>query len=199
VISDEWVARERAALPELPGARRQRFMTVYGLSAYDAATLTASQDVAAYFEAVVASAGKENAKLAANWVMGELAARLNRENRESQETEVSALQLGGLVLRIADGTISNAIGKKIFEALWMGDGAGADILIEKQGLKQITDADAIGRMVDEVVAANASSVAEYRAGKEKAFNALFGQVMKVAKGKANPQQLTKILRERLAV
>ena len=197
VVSKDWMERERATLPELPSAKRQRFMRDYGLSAYDAATLTATLEMADYFEATVRVAGAAHAKLCANWVMVDLAARLNRENREILDATVSAAQLGGLVLRIADGTLSNAIGKKVFEALWLGEATSADEMIEAQGLRQITDAGAIEKLVDAALAANPASVAEYRAGKEKAFNALVGQVMKAAKGKANPQQITELLRQKL--
>jgi len=196
-VSAEWIAREQAALPELPAAKRQRFMADYALSAYDAAILTASLEMADYFEAAVRASKPEAAKLCANWVMVELAARLNREDKELAEALVSAAQLGGLVLRIADGTISNAMAKKVFEALWAGEGESADEIIEKQGLKQISDDGAIEQMVAEVLAANPVGVAEYKAGKEKAFNALVGQVMKVAKGKANPQKVSELLRQRL--
>jgi aspartyl-tRNA(Asn)/glutamyl-tRNA(Gln) amidotransferase subunit B len=198
VISADWIARVRGELPELPGQMRQRFIDDLGLSAYDAATLTASQEMAAYFESTVAEAGKANAKPCANWVMVDLAARLNKEGRELAASPVSAAQLAGLILRIADNTISNNIAKKVFEALWNGEGASADEIIDKQGLKQITDTGAIEALVDEVLAANAANVAEFRAGKEKAFNALVGQVMKAAKGKANPQQVNDLLRKKLA-
>ncbi|MBL8432215.1 MAG: Asp-tRNA(Asn)/Glu-tRNA(Gln) amidotransferase subunit GatB [Dechloromonas sp.] len=198
VISADWIARVRSELPELPGQMRQRFVDDLGLSAYDAATLTASQEMAEYFESTVAIAGKANAKPCANWVMVDLAARLNREGRELAASPVAAAQLAGLIRRIADRTISNNIAKKVFEALWKGDGATADEIIEGQGLKQITDSGAIAALVDEVLAANAAGVAEFRAGKEKAFNALVGQVMKAAKGKANPQQVNDLLREKLA-
>jgi aspartyl-tRNA(Asn)/glutamyl-tRNA(Gln) amidotransferase subunit B len=177
---------------------RERFINDFGLSAYDATTLTASQEMAAYFESTVAVAGTANAKPCANWVMVDLAARLNREGKELADSPVSAAQLAGLILRIADNTISNNIAKKVFEALWNGEGATADEIIEKQGLKQITDSGAIETLVDEVLAANAANVAEFRAGKEKAFNALVGQVMKAAKGKANPQQVNDLLRKKLA-
>ena len=198
VISADWIARVRSELPELPGQMRQRFVDDLGLSAYDAATLTASQEMAEYFESTVAIAGKANAKPCANWVMVDLAARLNREGRELAASPVAAAQLAGLIRRIADRTISNNIAKKVFEALWKGDGATADEIIEGQGLKQITDSGAIAALVDEVLAANAAGVAEFRAGKEKAFNALVGQVMKAAKGKANPQQVNDLLRKKLA-
>ncbi len=198
VISREWVERTRAAMPELPAAKQQRFIADYGLSAYDAKTLTASLEVADYYEAAVAVAGKVAAKPCANWVMVDLAARLNKDGKEIGGSPVSAAQLGGLVARIADNTISNAIAKKVFEALWNGEGQSADEIIEKQGLKQITDSGAIEKLIDEVLAANAAMVAEFKAGKEKAFNALVGQAMKATKGKANPQQVNELLRQKLA-
>ncbi len=198
VISADWVERVKGELPELPEQKRQRFMGELGLSAYDAATLTASQEISDYFEAVVAVAGAANAKPCANWVMVDLAARLNKEDKEIAVSPVTAAQLGGLIQRIADNTISNNIAKKVFEALWLGEGASADEVIEKQGLKQITDSGAIEKLVDEVLAANPGNVAEFKAGKEKAFNALVGQVMKAAKGKANPQQVNELLKQKLA-
>ena len=201
VISDAWKAEVKAAMPELPGEKRARLEAEYGLSAYDAATLTASLEVADYFDAAVVAlgaAGKAQAKTVANWVMGELSARLNKDGRDIGESPVSAAQLAGLVARIGDNTISNAIAKKVFEALWNGDGQSADEVIDKQGLKQITDSGAIEKLVDEVLAANPGNVAEYKAGKEKAFNALVGQVMKAAKGKANPQQVNDLLKAKLA-
>jgi aspartyl-tRNA(Asn)/glutamyl-tRNA(Gln) amidotransferase subunit B len=197
-VSKEWIERERASLPELPAAKRQRFVRDYGLSAYDSAILTASLEMADYFEAAVRACVPAAAKLCANWVMVDLAARLNREDKELSEAGVSAAQLGGLVLRIADGTISNAIGKKIFEALWAGEGSNADEIIEKQGLKQISDDGTLEKLVDDVLSTNPVSVAEYRAGKEKAFNALVGQAMKAAKGKANPQKVSELLRQKLS-
>ena len=198
VISADWIERVKGELPELPEQKRQRFMGELGLSAYDAATLTASQEISDYFEAVVAVAGAANAKPCANWVMVDLAARLNKEDKEIAVSPVTAAQLGGLIQRIADNTISNNIAKKVFEALWLGEGASADEVIEKQGLKQITDSGAIEKLVDEVLAANPGNVAEFKAGKEKAFNALVGQVMKAAKGKANPQQVNELLKQKLA-
>ncbi len=198
IIADDWIERVRGELPELPVQKRQRFIAQFGLSAYDATALTASQEIAAFFEATVGIAGAANAKPCANWVMVDLAARLNKEGREIAESPVSAGQLGGLIQRIADSTVSNNIAKKVFEALWNGEGSSADEVIEKQGLKQITDSGAIAALVDEVIAANPGNVAEYRAGKEKAFNALVGQVMKAAKGKANPQQVNALLKEKLA-
>jgi len=198
LIDGDWLERIRGELPELPQQKRERFTCDLGLSAYDAATLTASQEVAAYFEAAVAVAGVAQAKPCANWVMVDLAARLNKENLEIAGAPVQPSQLGGLIQRIADGTISNNIGKKVFEALWNGEGRSADEIIERQGLKQITDSGAIEALVDEVLAANPGNVAEFKAGKEKAFNALVGQVMKAAKGKANPQQVNDLLKKKLA-
>jgi aspartyl-tRNA(Asn)/glutamyl-tRNA(Gln) amidotransferase subunit B len=198
VISADWIERVRGELPELPGQMRQRFSDDLGLSPYDATTLTASQEMADYFESTVAVAGKPSAKPCANWVMVDLAARLNRDGKDITQSPVSPQQLGGLILRIADNTISNNIAKKVFETLWNGEGASADEIIDKHGLKQITDSGAIEVLVDEVLAANAANVAEFRAGREKAFNALVGQVMKAAKGKANPQQVNDLLRRKLA-
>ncbi|MEN3111174.1 Asp-tRNA(Asn)/Glu-tRNA(Gln) amidotransferase subunit GatB [Uliginosibacterium paludis] len=196
-ISAEWKAAVAAAMPELPAQLAARFQSEYGLSAYDATTLTASRDTAQYYVEVVKLAGAAQAKIAANWVMGELAARLNKEEKGVAGSPVSAAQLAGLIARIADNTISNSIAKKVFEALWNGDGASADEVIEKQGLKQVTDVSAIEPIIDEVIANNAANVAEYKAGKEKAFNALVGQVMKASKGKASPAQVNELLKKKL--
>ncbi len=198
IISRDWVERTRAGMPELPEAKKQRFVADYALSAYDATALTASLEIADYYEATVAVAGKSAAKPCANWVMVDLAARLNKDEKELADSPVSAAQLGGLVARIADNTISNNIAKKVFEALWNGEGQSADEIIEKQGLKQITDTGAIEALIDEVLAANAAMVAEFKAGKEKAFNALVGQAMKATKGKANPQQVNELLKKKLS-
>ena len=197
VISQEWKARVQAEMPELPGAMKARFMDAWGLSAYDATTLTASKEVADFYQATVSAAGAALAKPCANWVMGDLAARLNKAELDIGASPVSPAQLAGLVARIADSTISNAIGKKVFEALWNGEGATADEVIDKQGLKQVTDSGAIEAMIDEVLAANQKSVDEFRAGKEKAFNALVGQVMKASKGKASPAQVNELLKKKL--
>jgi aspartyl-tRNA(Asn)/glutamyl-tRNA(Gln) amidotransferase subunit B len=197
VISEEWVARVKGELPELPAALSARFQGEYGLSAYDATTLTASRETAQFYLDTVAAAGTANAKTCANWVMGDLAARLNKAELDIAASPVSAAQLAGLAIRIADNTISNAIAKKVFDALWNGEGATADGIIEAQGLKQVTDSGAIEAIIDEVLAANPKSVEEFRAGKEKAFNALVGQVMKASKGKANPGQVNALLRTKL--
>ena len=196
IISDDWIERVRGEMPELPEAMRTRFEAL-GLSAYDAAAVTASLEIARYFEGTLKVAGNAQAKQAANWIMGDLSARLNREGLDIEAAPVSAEQLGGLIARIADQTISNAIGKKVFDALWQGQGKTADEIIEAQGLKQITDTGAIEALVDEVIAANPGNVAEYKAGKEKALNALVGQIMKAAKGKANPQQVNDLLKKKL--
>ncbi len=198
VIGSDWLERVRGELPELPQQKRARFIGELGLSSYDAAMLTASQEMADYFEATVAAAGAAQAKPCANWVMVDLAARLNKDGLDLAAAPVTPAQLGGLVRRIADNTISNNIAKKVFEALWNGEGATADEIIDKQGLRQITDSGAIAALVDEVLAANPGNVAEFKAGKEKAFNALVGQVMKAAKGKANPQQVNELLKAKLA-
>jgi aspartyl-tRNA(Asn)/glutamyl-tRNA(Gln) amidotransferase subunit B len=197
IIDRDWVERTRAAMPELPVAKRDRFVADYALSAYDATALTASLEVADFFEATVAIGGKNSAKICANWIAVDLAARLNKEGREIGDSPVCAAKLGGLVARITDQTISNNIAKKVFEALWNGEGQSADEIIEKQGLKQITDSGAIEALIDEVLTANAAMVAEFKAGKEKAFNALVGQAMKATRGKANPQQVNDLLRKKL--
>ena len=201
VIAPEWIVRVRGAMPELPQAMKARFIADFGLSAYDAATLTASREVGAYYQATVDAAGTALAKPCANWSMGDLAARLNRAELDITDSPVTPAQLAGLVRRIADNTLSNNIAKKVFEALWNGEGGtgidAADRIIDAQGLKQVTDSGAIEAMIDEVLAANQKSVDEFRAGKEKAFNALVGQVMKASRGKANPAQVNEILRRKL--
>ncbi|MBV5287663.1 MAG: Asp-tRNA(Asn)/Glu-tRNA(Gln) amidotransferase subunit GatB [Methyloversatilis discipulorum] len=201
VIAAEWVDEVRRAMPELPAALAARLQSDCGLSAYDAAGITASRETAQYFTDALAIAGAAQAtqlaKPLANWVMGELAARLNREERDIAQSPVSPAQLAGLVARIADNTISNSIAKKVFDALWNGEGKDADAIIEAQGLKQVTDASAIEPIIDEVLAANPKSVEEYRAGKDKAFNALVGQVMKASRGKASPAQVNELLKKKL--
>ena len=201
VIAAEWVDEVRRAMPELPAALAARLQSDCGLSAYDAAGITASRETAQYFTDALAIAGAAQAtqlaKPLANWVMGELAARLNREERDIAQSPVSPAQLAGLVARIADNTISNSIAKKVFDALWNGEGKDADAIIEAQGLKQVTDASAIEPIIDEVLAANPKSVEEYRAGKEKPFNALVGQVMKASRGKASPAQVNELLKKKL--
>ncbi|MDB5776602.1 MAG: gatB [Herbaspirillum sp.] len=200
MISAEWIERVRAAMPELPDAMRQRLIADYGLSEYDAVILTQSKAMAAYFEAVVASAGVTQAKAAANWLMGDVASAVNREGIDIADVPVGAEQLALLLQRIADGTISNKIAKDIFATMWeekAGDAGAADRIIEAKGLKQISDSGALEKIVDEVLAANAKSVEEFRAGKEQAINALIGQAMKASRGKANPAQLTELLKKKL--
>lgn len=192
VIGADWVERVKGEMPELPAAMQQRFAGQYGVSAYDAGVLTSSKAMAAYFEAVVAKAGAANAKIAANWLMGDVSSQLNRDGIDIDACPVSAAQLALLLQRIADGTISNKIAKEIFATIWdekATDDAAADRIIDAKGLKQISDTGALEAIIDEVLAANAKSVEEFRAGKEKAFNALIGQAMKATKGKANPQQV----------
>jgi aspartyl-tRNA(Asn)/glutamyl-tRNA(Gln) amidotransferase subunit B len=195
VIDEAWIARVRAAMPELPEARRRRFITEFGLSAYDARLLTASQPLAAYFEAVITALGND-AKLAANWVSGELSATLNRDDLDIADSRIGAAQLAGLLKRVQDGTLSGKLAKQVFESMWAGEG-DADAVIEARGLKQMSDSGALEKIIDDVMATNAQSVAEFRAGKEKAFNALIGQVMRATKGKANPQQVNDLLKAKL--
>ena len=194
-VSEDWVDRVRSALPELPQAKRERFERDFGLTAYDSAVLTASRETAEYFEAVV-RAWPDQPKLCANWVMGELSARLNKEGMDIAGSPISAPVLAGLLQRIADGTISGKLAKEVFEALWAGEG-DADQVIQARGLRQISDAGEIERIVDALIAANPQQVAEFRAGKEKAFNFLIGQAMKASQGKANPTQVGELLRRKL--
>lgn len=196
-ITEAWKAEVKATMPELPQAMQQRFTGEYGLSAYDADIITSSREMAQYFLDAVAIAGTSNAKLCANWIQGDLAARLNREEKSIADAPISPAQLAGIIARIVDNTISNKIGKDVFDALWNGEGKDADAVIEAKGLKQITDTGAIEAIIDEVLAANPKSVEEFRAGKDKAFNALVGQAMKATKGKANPQQVNELLKKKL--
>jgi aspartyl-tRNA(Asn)/glutamyl-tRNA(Gln) amidotransferase subunit B len=193
-ITEADKARIRALMPELPEAMKARFESEYGLTSYDAASLTASRDVASYFVATV-KAGVD-AKPAANWVMGAISAKLNAEEKAINESPLTAVQLASLLKRIADNTISNNAAKQVFEAMWAGEG-GADAIIEAKGLKQVSDSGAIEAIIDEVLAANAAMVEEFKAGKEKAFNALVGQAMKASKGKANPAQVNEMLKRKL--
>ncbi|WP_300318293.1 Asp-tRNA(Asn)/Glu-tRNA(Gln) amidotransferase subunit GatB [Accumulibacter sp.] len=198
LIDRQWVERVGLAMPELPAAKRQRLLADYALSAYDAAFLTSSLELAVYFEATVAAAGRSNAKTCANWLMVDLTARLNKDDLEIGQSPVAAAQLGGLIARIGDGTISTNIARKVFDALWTGDGSSADEIISRHGWQQISDSSALESLIDDVLAANAAMVAEFRAGKERAFNALVGQAMKATRGKANPQQVSELLRKKLA-
>ncbi|MBW7931697.1 MAG: Asp-tRNA(Asn)/Glu-tRNA(Gln) amidotransferase subunit GatB, partial [Gammaproteobacteria bacterium] len=196
-IGQDFIDEVRAAMPELPEAREARFVQEHGLAAADAAVLTAHREVADYYEAVVAALGIAHARLAATWVNGELAAALNREGGGIATARVGAAALAGLLARIADDTISGKIAKEVFEAMWAGEG-GADAIIEKKGLRQITDTGALERAIDEVLAANPGQLAEYRAGKDKLFGFFVGQVMKATRGKGNPAQVNELLRKKLA-
>src|SRR5690606_31956345 len=186
VIASDWIEEVRASMPELPGQKRARFETEQGLSAYDASQLTMSRAISDYFEAIVANLPAGQSKVAANWVLGEVSAALNRESLDIEDCPVPAASLAKLLTRIVDGTISNKIARDVFQAMWSGEHDGdADAIIEARGLKQISDTGAIEAMVDEVIHAHPAIVEEYRAGRQKAFNSLVGQVMKAAKGKAN--------------
>jgi aspartyl-tRNA(Asn)/glutamyl-tRNA(Gln) amidotransferase subunit B len=196
VVDEAFLDVARAGLPELPQAMRQRFMGDYGLPAYDAGVLTASREMAAYFEETAKAFGGE-AKIAANWIMGDLSAALNKDGKDLADSPISSTQLAGLLKRIADGTISGKIAKEVFAAMWAGEG-DADAIIEAKGLKQVSDAGAIEKIVDEILAANPAQVAEYRSGKDKVFGFFVGQAMKASKGKANPAQLNDILKKKLA-
>jgi len=200
VIDPEWIARVKAGMPELPAAMRARLVSDFGLSEYDALILTQSKATALYFESVVQHAGQANAKPAANWMMGDVASTLNREGIDISAIPVGAAQLALLLQRIADGTISNKIAKEVFAAMWQEPSADADLadrVIDAKGLKQISDPNALEKIIDEVLAANPKSVEEFRAGKEKAFNALVGQAMKATKGKGNPAQVNALLLSKL--
>ncbi len=195
VIAPEWIARVQGELPELPRAMAARFVADYGLPEYDATTLTQSKAMGAYFEAAAKASGQ--AKLASNWIMGEVSKRLNAGDLGIEQAPVAAATLAQLIRRIADGTVSNNAAKQVFDALWSGEGQDVDAIIEAKGLKQMNDAGALEKIVDEVIAANADNVAQVRAGKDKAFNALVGQVMKASKGKANPAQAGELLRAKI--
>ena len=195
VIEPQWVERVRSQMPELPAAMAARFVRDDGLPAYDAAMMTQSLPFARCYEAVRDGSGQP--KLAANWLMGEVSKRLNAEARRIDEAPVAPATLAMLIRRIADATLSNNGARQVFEALWTGEGTDVDALIEAKGLKQMNDAGELEAIVDAVIAANEKSVAEFRAGKDKAFNALVGQVMKASKGKANPAQAGEMLRRRL--
>ena len=196
VVAPEWVEQVKAEMPELPRAMAARFVEQYGLPEYDATTLTQSQAMAAYFEAAAKACGQP--KLASNWVMGEISRRLNMEEIGMEQVKVSAEQLGTLIARIHGNVISNNSAKQVFEALWTGEGSDVDAIIEAKDLKQSNDTGALEAIINEVIAANPANVEQYRAGKDKAFNALVGQVMKASKGKANPGQVNELLKAKLA-
>ena len=195
-VDEAFIASVRASLPELPDEKAARFASAFGLSPYDAAVLTTSRELGDYFEAVVEEL-PQDPKLAANWVMGELSAALNRDGLDIEASKLTAGRLGGLLKRIADGTISGKIAKEVFEAMW-ASGADADSVIAEKGLKQISDPAAIARAIDEVMAKSPGQLADYRAGKDKLFGYFVGQVMKATGGKANPAQLNELLKKKLA-
>ncbi|MDM0034817.1 Asp-tRNA(Asn)/Glu-tRNA(Gln) amidotransferase subunit GatB [Variovorax sp. J22P271] len=194
-IAADWIERVRADMPELPRAMAERYVREHGLSDYDAAQLTQSPALAAYFQGAVAAGA--NAKLASNWITGEIARRLNQQDMAITEAPVTAPQLARLVARIGDGTISNSAARQVFDALWTGEGQDVDAVIEAKGLKQMSDSGALEKIIDQVLATNEKNIAEYRAGKDKAFNALVGQVMKASQGKANPAQVNALLKAKL--
>ena len=196
LLEPAFVEAVRATLPELPDDKAARFVRDHGLSDYDAGVLTASRELAAFYEDVLRRVGSDP-KLCANWVMGDFSAFLNRDNLEVGAAKVDAVRLAGLVLRIVDATISGKIAKEIFEAMWES-GASADAVIEQQGLRQITDTGAIEAAIDEVMARNPGQLADYRSGKDKLFGFFVGQVMKATGGKANPAQLNELLKAKLA-
>ena len=195
-ISEQWIEETRGQMPELPRKMAERFVADYGLPEYDATTLTQSPAMAAYFEQAAQTSGQP--KLASNWVMGEISKRLNAEDIGIDAAKVSAAQLAQLIGRIQDGTISNAAARQVFDALWSGEGAEVDAVVAAKGLKQMNDSGALEKIIDEVIAANPANVEQFKAGKDKAFNALVGQVMKASQGKANPAQVNELLRARLA-
>jgi len=194
-ITEGFIAEVRTTLPELPDAKRDRFKSQFGLGDYDATVLTATRELADYFELVTAEAGGD-AKLSANWVMGDLSGALNKAGLEIDQSPVEAQRLAGLIRRISDDTISGKIAKQVFEALWESQDT-TDQIIEKQGLKQITDSGAIEAIIDQIIANNPEQLAQYRSGKDKLFGFFVGQAMKATQGKANPQQLNDLLKAKL--
>jgi aspartyl-tRNA(Asn)/glutamyl-tRNA(Gln) amidotransferase subunit B len=194
-IDPSFIDEVSRSLPELPDAKRDRFTTEYGLSAYDAGVLTASRELAAFYEAVVSATGGQG-KLSANWVMGDFSGALNKAGLEIADSPVSAEDLGGLLQRIEDGTISGKIAKQVFEAIWNGEGT-ADAIIEQKGLKQISDSSAIESIIQEVLDNSPKQIEQYRGGQQKVFGYFVGQVMKATQGKANPKQVNELLRKKL--
>nr|WP_315244412.1 Asp-tRNA(Asn)/Glu-tRNA(Gln) amidotransferase subunit GatB [uncultured Albidiferax sp.] len=198
VVAPEWVERVRSEMAELPRVMAARFSTDYALSEYDATALTQSKGIARYFEAAIAAGQPAQPKLAANWVMGEVARRLNAQDMDIDQVPVAADKLARLLDRIADNTISNNAAKQVFDTLWTDADTQVDAVIEAKGLKQMNDTGALEAIVDTVIAANAKNVAEFKAGNEKALNALVGQIMKASAGKANPGQVNALLKAKLA-
>ena len=195
VIGRDWVEKTRQEMSELPRVMAERFVRDHALPEYDAGQLTQSKAIAAYFEATVKAGAAP--KLASNWVMGELSKRLNADGKVITESVVSPAQLGLLITRIGDGTLSNNAARQVFDALWTGEGQDVDALIEAKGLKSMSDTGELDKIIDEVLAANAKNVEEFKAGNAKAFNALVGQAMKASKGKANPAQVNDLLKKKL--
>lgn len=196
VVSDEMLARIKSTMPELPEAKCARFVSQYALSEYDARLLSQDTATANFYEA--ATKAGADAKLVANWMLSDLSAALNRDEKTFDESPVNSTQLAGLITRISDGTISNKIGKTVFEALWNGEDVSADAVIEAKGLKQISDSGAIEKIVDEVLAKSATQIADFKSGKEKALMSIVGMVMKASAGKANPAQVNDIVRRKIA-
>jgi aspartyl-tRNA(Asn)/glutamyl-tRNA(Gln) amidotransferase subunit B len=206
-ISPAWIEQIRGVMPELPKTKQARYVNDLGLSAYDASVLTSSREMADFFETALqtlspspspaSGRGEQNAKLCANWIIGEVNAQLNRDGLDMAQCPITAQQLGGILQRIADNTISNSGAKEVFRTMW-AEGGDADAIIEAKGLKQVSDSGAIEALVDEIIAANADKVAEYRSGKDKLFGFFVGLAMKASKGKANPAQLNDILKQKLA-
>ncbi len=195
ILDDDFIEATRKTLPELPDEKRERFVYQYGLTPYDASVLTASRELANFFEATEKAADGE-AKLAANWVMGDLSGALNKANLDITASPVTALMLGGMIKRISDNTISGKIAKEVFEAMWNGEG-DADTVIEKKGLKQVTDTGAIEAAIDAVIASNPKQLEQYRSGQDKLFGFFVGQAMKATQGKANPALLNELLKKKL--
>jgi aspartyl-tRNA(Asn)/glutamyl-tRNA(Gln) amidotransferase subunit B len=195
VIGRDWVARVKGEMAELPRVMAERFMRDYALPEYDATQLTQSKAVAAYFEATAKACGQ--AKLASNWIMGEVSRRLNAGELAIEQAPVSAAQLAALIGRISDNTISNNAARQVFEGLWQGEG-DVDAIIEAKGLKQMNDTGELEKIIDEVLAANPKNVEEYKAGNAKALNGLVGPIMKASKGKANPAQVNALLMKKLS-
>ncbi|MDH5580069.1 MAG: Asp-tRNA(Asn)/Glu-tRNA(Gln) amidotransferase subunit GatB, partial [Betaproteobacteria bacterium] len=193
-ISEAFIEQVRASMPELPDAKRERFISQYALSEYDAGIITGNRALADYFETVAKTA---DAKLAANWIIGDVSARLNKEDKNISSSPVNAAMLAGMIARISDNTLSGKLAKEVFDAMWNGEG-DADSIIEKRGLKQITDSSAIESLIDDIIASNPGQVAEYRSGKDKLFGFFVGLAMKASKGKANPAQLNDILKKKLS-
>ena len=195
VLSEDFIREVKATLPELPDAKRARFMSQYGLNKYDAGVLTSAREMADYYEAVVKQA-KADPKIAANWIAVELSGFLNRDNKDIAQSIVTTQMMAGLLMRLADNTISGKIAKDVLEVMWAGEG-DADTVIEKKGLRQITDSGAIEKAIDDVIAKNPKQLEQYRAGKETLFGFFVGQVMKATQGKANPAQVNELLKQKL--